>query len=43
MDLTNIRNKYKVSDYSDKTVAFIDNLISSLEVNFDECDPSWLS
>lgn len=43
MDLTNIRTKYKLSDYSDKTVAFMDNLISSLEVNFDECDPSWLS
>lgn len=43
MKLDNLRNKYKVSDYSDKTVSFMDNLISSLEINFDEIDPSWVS
>lgn len=41
MKLDDLRNHFKISDYSDKTVNAMNKLIDSLEVNFNELDPSW--
>ena len=41
MDLNFLRDKYKVSEFSDKTVSQMMKLISSLEKNFTEIEDSW--
>lgn len=41
MNLENLKQKYDVSEYSDKTVNTIKKLITSLEQNYDSIDTSW--